>query len=188
MLPIFGAIARAAAKVASKAKKAFSVAQKTEKATTTVKEVVSRETQTKTQKLVQAEKSRIAQTQKQATRGEMAQSNRVFQRELANAMQGKPSALGKNAQQKVQIFYRATQNIWQGKPLAQRNEAILKYFNTDSLYNAFLRVMQKQTSVLKALNQIQDDELLSTEQQEFYNEINPVDDGDYLPELVYMYR
>ena len=180
MLPIIARAISIAARVASKAKSFAKTIKKAEDVTG----VTTKKALTKSKEFAKTVKTESAKPR--ATRYEMSSSNKVFQRELANAGQGLPSALGKNAQQKVKIFYRATQKIWEGLPAEKRNEAILKYFDTDNLYNAYLKVMQKQTKVLSKVGR-ELDEVLSTEQREFYNELEPTSDGDYLPELVQMF-
>ena len=117
-----------------------------------------------------------------ATRSQVSASNRLFAREIANAARNRPSTLGARGHQKVQVFYRATQNIWQGLPVEQRNKAIMDYFETDSLYRAFLLVMAKQKDVFK-----KEDELEDTEASAFYNEDFPVEEKDGTPITTYIF-
>lgn len=65
--------------------------------------------------------------------------NLQFQRELAQArIEGGISEL---SSLEVSAFYRATQSIWEGENLINRNVAIMKYFNVDSLEEAFKIVL-----------------------------------------------
>lgn len=126
---------------------------------------------------------RQAQPREQvATRSQVSASNRLFAREIANAARNRPSTLGARGHQKVQVFYRATQNIWQGLPVERRNQAIMDYFDTDSLYIAFLRVMAKQKDVFK-----KEEELEDTEASAFYNEDFPVEEKDGTPITTYIF-
>ena len=126
---------------------------------------------------------RQAQPREQvATRSQVSASNRLFAREIANAARNRPSTLGARGHQKVQVFYRATQNIWQGLPVEKRNQAIMDYFETDSLYRAFLLVMAKQKDVFK-----KEEELEDTEASAFYNEDFPVEEKDGTPITTYIF-
>ena len=178
---ILARIASTAARIASKAKSVI-------KAGSSAKSVSAATKASETAKRAEAAKtfaSQAKQAKKTAPtvkRSEVASSNKLFQKEMANAVRGRPSILGKKGREKVQTFYRATQSIWQGKPPEARNQAIMDYFDSDSLYQSFLKVMSKQKDVLKP-----EESLTSTEQTSFYNELEPTEEGDGTPITVYMF-
>ncbi len=174
-------LARAAAavsRVATKAKAAIQSGSKAKRAVeagTTKQRVEAAKTFEKQR--IQAKKSLSG-----VTRSEVASSNKLFQKELANAVRGRPSVLGRKGREKVQTFYRSTQNIWRGEAPENRNQAIMDYFNTDSLYQAYLHVMSKQKDVFKP-----DEDLTSTEQTDFYNEDTPKEETDGTPITVFIF-
>lgn len=185
---IIARVAQAAARAATKARTVIKTATQGRKAA---------QASTATQRIEQAkafEKQRISQAKAKvqrakepmATRSEAARSNKVFQREIANASQGRPSALGRNARRKVQVFYRSTQRIWEGVPASQRNQAIMDYFNTDNLYQAYLKTMARNTKALREA-EAADLPLTDTEQDAFYNEVEPLDETDNTPITTYIF-
>lgn len=78
-------------------------------------------------------------------------SNYVFAQQLSLATAGKKTVLGANGEAKARIFYRATQRFWEGAPLGSRNENIMRALGTDSLAEAYERVMFEQADALEAL-------------------------------------
>jgi hypothetical protein len=175
---ILARIASTASRIASKAKSVI-------KARSNAKSVSAATKASETAKRAEAAKTFASLTKKTAPtvkRSEVASSNKLFQKEMANAVRGRPSVLGKKGREKVQTFYRATQSVWQGKPPEERNQAIMNYFDSDSLYQSFLKVMSKQKDVLKP-----EESLTSTEQTSFYNELEPTEEGDGTPITVYMF-
>lgn len=78
-------------------------------------------------------------------------SNYVFAQQLNLATAGKKTVLGANGEAKARIFYRATQRFWEGAPLGSRNENIMRALGTDSLAEAYERVMREQEEALDAL-------------------------------------
>lgn len=83
-----------------------------------------------------------------------ARRNAVFQRELNLGATGNETSLGSalKSQVYVKTFYRATQSIWDGLPKSERNAAILAYFDTDSLEEAFYKVLRKNRKIVNAVN------------------------------------
>lgn len=178
---ILARIAQTAARVASKAKAAIKAASSSKNVSAAAK---ANETAKRVEAAKTFEKSRVQSKKPTPTvkRSEVANSNKLFQKEMANAVRGRPSVLGKKGREKVQTFYRATQSIWQGKPPEERNQAIMDYFDSNSLYQTYLKVMSKQKNVLKP-----EEGLTSTEQTSFYNELEPEEEGDGTPITVYMF-
>ena len=77
-------------------------------------------------------------------------ANEIFTREMNLASSGNESTLGANGAKHVKIFYAATQSIWEGQPLERRNKAILAALGTDSLREAFIKVLWQNRASMKA--------------------------------------
>lgn len=82
-----------------------------------------------------------------------ARRNAVFQREISLGAAGRETTFGSSdkSQAYVKTFYRATQSIWGGLPRSERNAAILAHYGTESLEEAFSRVLLDNRDLVKAV-------------------------------------
>lgn len=85
-------------------------------------------------------------------RGGASRANFVFQQQIGLASKGKKSTLDSDAgvgQAKAKIFYRATQRMWEGAPPQERNKRIMAAMGTNSLSEAYEKVMAQQGDALQ---------------------------------------
>jgi len=79
--------------------------------------------------------------------------NKQFERELAQSrIKGGVSSI---SALETTVFYRATQSIWENEKVTNRNAAIMKYFGTSSLEDAFNKVLNNE-EVRKEMQRIKE--------------------------------
>lgn len=104
-------------------------------------------------------------------------ANEIFTREINLASAGNESTLGANGAKHVKIFYAATQSIWEGQPLERRNKAILAAMGTDSLREAFIKVLWQNRAAMKAAKHAGEPIGTTDENAFFYKDA--LDDEEY---------
>lgn len=104
-------------------------------------------------------------------------ANEIFTREINLASSDNESTLGANGAKYVKIFYTATQSIWEGQPLERRNKAILAAMGTDSLLEAFIKVLWQNRVAMKAAKHA-GEPIGTTDENAFFYE-DALDDEEY---------
>lgn len=114
-------------------------------------------------------------SQPRGAKNAMQRSNAVFERQINLARIGSPSALGDVGEVQVQVFYAATRKIWRGRDMRRRNEYIMRALGTDSLEEAFKKVLRENRRAFKiaagkspVTSYV---EGLTSENEDFYNEV-----------------
>lgn len=75
----------------------------------------------------------------------VSRDNEIFSHELNMASQDRPSSIDRadlSGKSQARIFWMSTRKIWMGEPADRRYEAIMKAMGTDSLREAFERVLE----------------------------------------------
>lgn len=105
-----------------------------------------------------------------------ARANKLFEQQLNAANLGQPSMFGANAGNQVDIFYAATKSIWQGKDPTKRNEYIMKALGTDSLAEAYQKVIRENRLALnvarRRAGRTSDIEGTTSDNTDFYDDVD----------------
>jgi len=119
----------------------------------------------------------VLKSQAGSTKGMSAKqrSNKIFQQQIGLASRGAQSSIGQLGKEKTKIFYAATQNIWQGLPPAKRNKAIMAALGTDSMAEAYDKVMKKQSQAINAAKGLYKPIGVTDENAGFYNDMSGED-------------
>lgn len=115
---------------------------------------------------------------------DVMRKNKIFQRDINQATVGGVSTKSKA---EAKIFYSATKEIWNGLPISERNQALLDYFNVETISEAWDIVMQDE-NVKKALEQAKKNQQKASSDSDVSDGSNDVPDEigspDYIKYLV----